>query len=60
MFSKNTFFNPQTPIAANPAVACLLSAKTNPQDAPLPALTPGFVCGVARGAKNFCLLYSVD
>ena len=52
--------NPQTPMQPNPAVACLLSAKTNAQDAPLPTLTPGFVCGVARGAKNFYRLYSVD
>ena len=41
-----------------PAVACLLRTKRNSQEEPSPAPTPGFVCGVARGAKNLCPQYS--
>ena len=41
-----------------PAVACLLRTKRNSQEEPSPALTPAFVCGVARGAKNLCPQYS--
>ena len=52
---KNLTPNPRQAI---PPVACLLSAKTNPQEEPSPAPTPGFVCGVARGAKNLCPQYS--
>ena len=52
---KNLTPNPRQAI---PPVACLLSAKTNPQEEPSPAPAPGFVCGVARGAKDICPQYS--
>jgi hypothetical protein len=52
---KNLTPNPRQAI---PPVACLLSAKTNPQEEPSTAPAPGFVCGVARGAKNLCPQYS--
>ena len=47
---KNLTPNPRQAI---PPVACLLSAKTNPQEEPSPAPAPGFVCGVARAQRIF-------
>ena len=60
LYIKQLRLGPPKKVPEEPhsAVACLLRAKTNPQNAPLPAPTPGFVCGVARGAKNPCIVYS--